>query len=262
MTLRKLIGTAALVSALPLLALTGIGPARAQSSCAGSVGVTATIEVDEPAPNAVVSGPTLFVSGIARTELGVLSRVEATFEGSPRSEVYPPAQEVGFAFAFNLGRVPPGDAVVHIVACGPGLTGALIGGERRIVVTVGEPVTRTTAAAPTTIVQAAGDTSAATTTVPVSTTIAAAAATTSTSSLPAETATEQAREVTPRAGLEAPLILTDAPEDDSPQKPLWVGAVVGISGGLGLLFSAASSRRRGRTPEAAEPVDPDLLEVN
>lgn len=135
--------------------------------------------------------------------------------------------------------------------------------ERRIVVTVDEPVTSTTAPPPTTIVQAQRETAPVVRTVAVSTTIAAVAAVTSTTSpTPEEAAAEQLREVAPRTALDAPLILTEAPDDESPRKPLWVGAVVGISGGLGLLFSAASSRRRGRTPETAESVDPDLLEVN
>ena len=51
------------------------------------------------------------------------------------------------------------------------------------------------------------------------------------------------------------------PAHRSPRPPLWVGAVVGLSGAIGLGFSAASWRRRTHPPEHAEPVDPDLVEV-
>jgi hypothetical protein len=67
--------------------------------------------------------------------------------------------------------------------------------------------------------------------------------------------------VRPRSGPDAPLVLTETPAKHSSGPPLWVGAVVGISGGLGLLFSAASWRRRSHSPLRAEPVDPDLVDV-
>jgi hypothetical protein len=69
----------------------------------------------------------------------------------------------------------------------------------------------------------------------------------------------------PTTATGAPVVLTESPPPHSPRPPLWVGAAVGISGGLGLAFSAVSWRRRSGAGGpagggAAGADDTDVLE--
>src|SRR5205085_5122503 len=63
------------------------------------------------------------------------------------------------------------------------------------------------------------------------------------------------------AGRDTPLVLTETPPKRSSGPPVWVGAVVGISGGLGLLFSARPWRRRGGPPNAGEPLEDETRQL-
>lgn len=56
-----------------------------------------------------------------------------------------------------------------------------------------------------------------------------------------------------------PFVLTEGAGAEKPNRPLWVGVVVGLSGVAGLAFSAVFRWRRSPLPEVVE--DPDLVQV-
>ena len=264
------------------------GPAWGQSGggsgCGGGSGLnTADVNIDEPAPNSVVSGQNVVVRGDARVvSLGPLSRVEVSLAGMTKVHTASPSSSINFEVSFDVTNVPPGETSLQVVACGAfSLAGSLARGEAEITVRVQATAASTSTSVPrtTTTGRSQGNASAAagaatTTSVAVTTTTRAGQAATAGSSTTvtaapgpgaesAAPAPAQTDPVRPRAS-DAPLILTESDDDDSDSPPRWVGAVVGVSGGLGLLFSATSSRRRSRLPEAAEPLEPsdtDLVDV-
>jgi hypothetical protein len=247
------------------------GRAAAQSSGCGvgpALG-TAQVTIDEPSDGDTVSGR-VTVRGRARANIGQLSRVEGDLGGKSTFEEYDPSTTLDFELTFDVRNVAPGEAVLSVTACGSGnLTGALARGVAEMTVQVEAPVTSTTASRTSSSLAVPAGTfpGGTSTTVGVTTTRAGNPATGSSSTVAANQTAEpplvlaRPDPVRPKTGSDAPLVLTESPDSGSPRPPLWVGAVVGISGGLGLLFSASSSRRRGRLPEPAEPVDPDLVEV-
>ena len=251
--------------------------ASAQSGdagCGGGGGLgTAQVTIEQPAADTVISGKGVVVAGSARSSLGQLSRVEMTLAGVTKVQSFSPSGSVDFYATFDVSNVPTGPTTLHVVACGgSSLTGSLARGDAEMRLRVqAPPATPTTAARPTTTGLAqpvAAEAGGTTTTMAVTTTSQAAASSTSTTmtstpAAPERPVTAKTAPARPRAG-EAPLVLRDAPDDGSSRPPLWVGAVVGVSGALGLLFSAVSSRRRNRVPEAAEAVEPaesDLVDV-
>ncbi len=259
----------------------GASPAAAAEGCGSGGGVTGVVTIDSPVPNAVVSGR-FRVRGTASSGLpvGGINRVEVNLGGVSASADYDPGNAVDFDLPVDASNVAPGDRTLTVVACGGNsLTGALSRGERSIPVKVeAAPVTTTvrtsTTAAASASAIGAGAGAPSTTTTAVGGAAAAAVAAGGTSTTVTTTArptTTQAEArapaaarpdpVRPRAGPDAPLVLTESPDRGSSGPPLWVGAVVGISGGLGLLFSAATWRRRAHGPVPAEPVDPDLVDV-
>lgn len=271
-----------LVAGAAVPGLIGAGPAAAQTGCGAGSGLeTAEIVLDEPAPNSTVTGPTIRVVGTATASLGLLNRVEVTVAGVTKTGQFSPSGSLSFDVPFDVSGVSPGQVSVRVVACGTGnLTGVLARGVQQTQFTL-RAAAPTTSTPPTTGGSTPGTTAAsggstggvvsATTTVPVATTRPGQASSTT---APASTvpSTEEAappvvderpEPVRPSAGRsDAPLVLTEADDDGSSGPPLWVGAVVGVSGGLGLLFSASSSRRRTRQAgQPVEPVDPDLVDV-
>jgi hypothetical protein len=242
---------------------------------------TAEVTIDQPAPNTSVSGKAVVVRGSARAALGQLSRAEITLAGTTKVDTSDPTSSMQFGATFDLSDVAPGPTSLRVVACGTsGLAGSLARGETEIRLTVqAPPATSTTAPRPATTVRsaplgagagAAAGATASTTSLPVPTTQAGQSSTTSTSTPATTVAEAPPRPVTAKSAparprsADGPTVLTDAPADRSSRPPLWVGAVVGVSGGLGLLFSAFSSRRRNRVPEAAELLEPeesDLVDV-
>jgi hypothetical protein len=254
-------------------------PAAAQTGCSDeSIATRAVVDIEAPAANSVVSG-TVNVRGSASTTLVVnsLARVEITFAGVTKSQTYSPSSTVNFNIPFDTSGFSPGTKTIDVVACG-----ALAYGEATRSVTVPQRAAATTVvtgSGTTAATAPPGSTSAPQTTVVgqaaagtgTPTTVAGAAGGSTTTAASTPSTTEATPDpvvvppqptttrVDPRAN--APLVLTEAPDDDGSGTPLWVGAVVGISGGLGLLFSAVSWRRRANVPEPVEPVDPELVEV-
>jgi hypothetical protein len=258
---------AGLLAILVTVLTAGAAPAAAASACdQGSNKGLVTITIDEPRSHDVVSGANVVVRGSVRTVLSPIERVEATLAGLSRHADYDGGTSVRFEFTFDLTGAEPGGTTLSIVACGP-----LVYSRTGMQLSVGEstPITTSAPQATTTVDASpapAGTLPGGTTSVPVSTTRAGEKGGPSTTAAPAKTneaaAVNRRDPVRPRAGSDAPLVLTESPDSDSPRPPLWVGAVVGVSGGLGLLFSAASSsRRRARMADVAEPIDPDLVEV-
>jgi hypothetical protein len=183
-----------------------------------------------------------------------------------------------FEASFDVTNVPPGETSLQVVACGAfNLAGTLARGEAEQTVRVqsASPSTTTTVASPTTVRAPANPplgAGATTTVAAVTTTRVGQTTTTSTppttaasEDAPPAAATRRAEPVRPRAS-DAPLVLTEAPDEETSGPPLWVGAVVGVSGGVGLLFSATSSWRRKHLPEPVEVLEAaetptDLVDV-
>lgn len=259
------------------------GQSGGASGCGGGPGLmTADVTIKQPAANAVVSGKNVVVRASAEASLGQLSRMEVTLAGTTKVKTASPSSSIDFEAAFDVSNVPPGETSLQVVACGAfSLAGSLARGEAEITVRIQAPTT-TIPTSRTTVVGAGGPGSggtggavATTTSVAVTTTKAGQATSASSSTTVTSVASEnvaappaaqpRAEPARPRAS-DAPLVLTEAPDDGSSGSPLWVGAVVGISGGFGLLFSARTSWRRGKLPEAAEALEPvqsesDLVDV-
>lgn len=248
------------------------------SSCgAGTVLTAARVTIDAPAPNATVSGANVEVRGSASTALGSLSRVEANLGGITKTDTADlPGPSISFDFSFDTTTLDPGQTTLSVVACGAGGISGLARGEKSIPVTVQaapSAATTTTVRTSTTAVTRGGAAAApaaggaAASTVVPTTTAGQGPGVSQTTVASAPPATEAPAIVSrpdpirPRAGSDSPFVLTETPTRHSPRSPLWVGVVVGLSGGLGLLFSAVSWRRRAHQPQLAEPVDPDLVEV-
>ena len=262
------------VTAGPALAAPGEG-------CGSGGTVTGLVTVDAPAANAVVSG-TFAVRGTANAglPLGEVSRVEVTLGGTTFSETYDPANTVAFSVDVDSTNMAPGQKTMTVVACGTTLAGLLSRGATQvpvkveaapIVTSTSLPRSTTTVTAPsssvpgggsvTTVASTGGAAASAGAGVATGPTTTAASGPTTTAAPAEARAPTRADPVRPRSGPDTPLVLTETPSKPGSGPPLWVGAVVGISGGLGLLFSAASWRRRTRPPLRAEPVDPDLVDV-
>ena len=279
MNLRTLpaLGAAALSAVFGPVAVAG-AQASPPSSCGSGPGIASvSVSIDSPGRNATVSGPSVRVRGSASTSLVDLSRVEATLgELRQSTEADAPGPTIPFDFTFDATRLRPGQTSLTVVACGAGSLGGLAWGSAttRVNVEASSEVTTTVAARTGTTTSAkAGAVGPAAASVGSSTTVSpttkagqpSPASQTTVASVPPGTeapgAVSRPEPVRPRAGPDAPLFLTETPANHSPRPPLWVGAAVGVSGGLGLAFSAVSWRRRVRVPELAEPVDPDLVEV-
>jgi hypothetical protein len=260
------IGVCALALVVGLLAF--VAPAKAQSSSCDGVATPANVTIDTPAPNETLSG-TVVVEGTAE---GVsLSKVVVTLAGQTRQHIFNPNGSLSFSSQFDTSTMNPGPATLRVVACSANLAAgvALSRGERSIPVTI-RGQTSTTAVRSSTTAPASGQAPApgqqatASTTTPGATTTTPGSSTTVTSS---PTTTEprwdvaKSDPVRPDAAREGRMIITAGEDKKSPRPPLWVGAVVGLSGAIGLGFSAASWRRRAHAAEVAEPIDPDLVEV-
>ena len=252
-------------------------PASPSSCGSGTVLTAARVTIDAPAANATPSGSNVSVRGSASTALGSLSRVEANLGGMTKTDtVDSPGPSISFNFSFDTTTLDPGQTTLSVVACGAGGISGLARGETSIPVTVqaapSAATTTTVRTTATTVTRSGGATAAPAAAGRSSSTVAPTSTTTlgpggsQTTLVSAPPATEapglvsRAEPVRPR-GSEAPVVLTETPARHSPRSPLWVGVVVGVSGGLGLLFSALSWRRRAHHPQIAEPVDPDLVEV-
>jgi hypothetical protein len=270
---------AGLVAGAPTMA------AAQDEGCGSGSGLTGLVTIDSPAPNASVSG-TVEVRGTASARpVGMLSRVDADLGGATDSGTYTSAATIAFSLSLDVSNVAPGRNTLTVTACGTdGLTGALSRGSASIPVVVKAPsaATSTTVGRTTTTAGSSGASGSAagatTTTTSASTAagVAAAgkgAATSTTATSAPEPTTTVAASPAPasaaakpdqpkaRSGSNGPVVLTETPATHGSGKPLWVGAVVGISGVIGVMFSAATWRRRTHPPEYAEPLDADLVDV-
>lgn len=255
------IGAGALTLAAALIGVPAAAPAQTSgASCEDGIG-TASISIDSPAPGATVSGVVVVRGTASAPPPLTLNRVEVTLGRVTNQHSYATDNTISFSSRFDTSAMDPGPATLSVTACSTGLTGVLARADQSISVTIQRP-TPTTSVSSTTAPAAGARTEAA-----AVTTTAPAAAITSTTAVSVPPTTEppvdvfRPEPVKPKTAGEAPLILTETPVRRSPRPPLWVGAVVGLSGALGLGFSAASWRRRAHPPDHAEPIDPDLVEV-
>ena len=222
--------------------------AGAQSGCPG-VGVSAaSVDVVSPRPGEQVRG-VVAVSGRVSAPLAV-SRVELQVGRSVvDSQSFQDAPSADFSLRWDATRAAAGPASLRVVACGQGIGGVLVQGSSTVAVEV------VAVPAPT---QANPSTS-----FPTSTTVTAA--TTTSSSLPSSSSTSTTRTSTTlrattttqaepelvsagRAVGPAGRLLPGEPEtsEDGSSRPVWVGAVVGLSGLAGLVVSRALTGRRRR----------------
>lgn len=252
--------------------------AGAQSaSCKAGSGLSpAVVTIDKPGANETVSG-TITVSGTARVSLvGQLTRVEVALGSARAAQNFPdPGSVLNYEIRLDASSVPPGSATLSVTTCG-----LLAWGEKSVTVNVAAAEPTTTARATTTTVgggpgtTVVGATSTSVTTVagapaPVGATTSTKVSTTTTTAVPTTEAVVAATVATTPPttarppGRDTPLVLTETPSKRSSGPPVWVGAVVGISGGLGLLFSARPwHRRTDGPPDAADPVEQDLVSTN
>jgi hypothetical protein len=285
---RRALSTLFVALAAALLASAPTGAAAQDESCGSGGGLTGVVTIDSPAPNASVAG-TVQVTGTASARpVGTLTRVEATLGGASDAGTYPAAATIEFSLTLDVSNVAPGRNTLTVTACGTSsLTGALSRGSASVPVVVKDAsaattttVGQTTTTAATRSSGSSGSSAAGATTTTTSATADAAGAvvgrgaatsTTATSS-PSTTTTAVAAPapVAPaaksdqpkaRSGSNRPVVLTETPAKHGSGKPLWVGAVVGVSGVIGVMFSAATWRRRTHVPEYAEPIDADLVDV-
>lgn len=265
------------VAGVGVAVVVGVGsalPAGAQAAqCMQGTGLSASsIQIDSPAVNETVSG-TVVVRGSARVSLvGQLGRVEVTLGSVSKAQTFEPGSTLNFNVSLDASSLSTGSTSLKVVACG-----LLAYGERTINVNVAAPVVPTTVPpATTTTVGGPGTTVVGATSTSVTTASGLpgqAGATTSTRA-PTTVTTTPATTVAPapaattttaRPGRDTPLVLTETPPKRSSGPPVWVGAVVGISGGLGLLFSARPWRRRTGLPgdrgtgDLTETAEQDLI---
>ncbi len=253
------LGVGALVAAAVTLGggtLVGGGVAQAQATtCAGAAGLSAAqVTIDAPGQNETVSG-TVTVRGSARAGLlGLLNRVEVTLGEVTRVQTFEPGTTLTYSVSVDASSLPAGNTPLKVAACG-----SLARGERSIAVNVAAPATTTTTArsttttgggaGPGTTVAGAGAGAGVTTTSVATTTSTSTRVSTTEAAAPTTEAPPPATTTTaaPRrsAGRGTPLVLTETPPQSSSGPPVWVGAVVGVSGGLGLLVAARPWRRRG-----------------
>lgn len=274
-------GAGALVAAIVTVVVgaRSVVHAGAQATtCTQGAGLSpAQIQIDAPGPNETVSG-TVAVRGTARVTLvGQLSRVEVSLGSVSKAQTFEPGSVLNFNVSLDSSSLPTGSTNLTVTTCG-----LLAWAEKSVGVNVAAaPAVTTTLRATTTTVAGPGPTVVATSTpgtsvvalpvqaggstsTRVSTTVTTAPPTTETPAAAATTTTVATRP----AGRDTPLVLTETPPKSSSGPPVWVGAVVGISGGLGLLFSARPWRRRTGLADAdaaaadsaaAELADEDLV---
>lgn len=257
---------AALLAVAPALLVTGAGSvAVAQTSC-GAVPIGAQVTIDKPSAG-VVTLP-FVVSGRAVSTLG-LSRVDLLIGGTVvASRTYPASTNLNFEFSVGSNEAPPGARSVSVVACSAGLS--LVRGQSPAVVV---DVQKLPVAATTTTTTAPTAPVASITPAP-STTVVAVPVTdrsTTTTSKPvgarkvltppprdreAAADPEGLADTSADAAADRPIRLTDGDRDKgSGRPPLWVGAVVGLSG-LGGLVLSGLVRRRSAPTDATDPTDP------
>lgn len=269
------------MGAAGLLALAPAVPAAAQSdgSCP-TEGVLSPVEVrvTSPARGTTVTGPSVMVRGSASALLAELTRVEVTFGEETVARNYAPDSPIDFELTLDASDVAAGTTSVRVVACS-----STVRGEDRFTVTY-QPRAAATTTSParpsTTSVSSPGGAGGATTTTagpaagpavlngatapstttPGQTTVASRPTTTVAAPEAPAAAGERPEPVRPGTNADGNVVLSDSPDEGSSRPPLWVGAVVGVSGGIGLLFSATTWRRRHQAPPL-EPVDPELVEV-
>jgi len=276
---------AAVLAVAPALLVTGAGSvAVAQTSC-GAVPIGAQVTIDKPSAGAVTLP--FVVSGRASSTLG-LSRVDLLIGGTVVvSRTYPAATSLNFEFNVTSDEAPPGARSLSVVACSTGLS-LVRGQSAAVAIDVRLPVatTITTAASATTVPSTRAD--------PATTVVAAPAPApilSPTTSKPgpvkkvltppprdreAPADPEALSDTSADAAADRPIRLTDGEKaKGSDRPPLWVGAVVGLSGLAGLTLSGLVRRRstptgpegpadpgapsQGGRPRTGRPVDPPSL---
>jgi len=266
-----------------LAALAVAQAAAAQSEACPSEGLLSPVDVRvaSPARGSTVTGPSVTVRGTASTLLGELTRVEVSVGDASVARSYASSPSIDFELTVDAADVAAGATSVRVVACSSGARGE----DRFTVAYQPRAAAATTTSAPrpsTTVVSSGGGASGApTTTVSTPAAVIAAGATQPTTTTPGPTTVAdrptttvasgpppadtgrsagRSEPVRPGTNADGSVILSDSPDEGSSRPPLWVGAVVGVSGGIGLMFSATSWRRRHQ-PQPLEPVDPELVEV-
>ncbi len=261
-----------------VLALVPSGMAEAQSDggCpTEGILSNVNVRVTSPAPGSVVTGPSVTVRGTATALIAEVSRVEVTFGDETVARNYSTSGSIDFDVTVDASDVPTGPTVVKVQACGSGARGnqqfsvAYQPRASATSTTVNQPTTTaarspggSTPASSTTVASGAAALTAGgpTSTTPGQTTVASQPTTTVAAAPSPPAASKRPEPVRPGTNTDGSIVLSDSPDEGSSRPPLWVGAVVGVSGGIGLLFSATTWRRRHQ-PQPLEPVDPELVEV-
>jgi hypothetical protein len=259
-----------LAAASVLLGAGGWVPASAQTTIAScpTQGLTlAAVEITSPKADSTITAGAQRVTG--RLFEG-LTRVELYIDGVLTDARSVPQGQESFDLTWQATTSLPRTVAILVVGCGSGI-GQLLRASDEVRVrltpvdttrpspssTVVTPSTaapvRTTIASTATTTAAAGTASAgaasSTTTKPEATTVPTTVVSTTTAP-PATTATRQAN---------TPLVLSEKADEDEPGPPLWVGAVVGLSGTLGLALSALISRRSAAKAARSQlPVEESL----
>lgn len=224
-------------------------PASTQSGCPG-VGVSAvTVDVVSPRPGQRVQG-VVVVSGKVSAPLAV-SRVELQVGRSiVDAQSFPAAPAADFSLSWNASSAPAGQASLRVVACGQGLGGVLVQGSATVVVEVAAASSST---APSTSIPISSTSSTVrgttTTTVSPSSTTSTSSARTSTTFSRTTTTTLADPGLVTAGRLVGPagrLLPGEAATSRRRAHPIWVGAVVGLSGVGGLVASQALTVRRRR----------------
>jgi len=246
--------------------LVGFAPPAGAAACPLPVDAlgSAKVAIDTPAPGEVVSGD-LVVSGVAQSDAVGLDQVELLVGGKPVASrrLEAPASRVPFSFTVAAGDLPRGKVEVQVVACALfGLTASAVDD---VTVTVQPAPPSTSPAASTTRPPASPPTTGATPEVaaPDAGAPQRAAPPTTTAQadpgvvgpLPVEAPASSAPEAAPDR--ERPLVLSEGQSSDTDESPLWVGLVVGLSGALGLVASAARRRAASRSDD---DLDDDLYD--
>lgn len=243
-------------------------PAGAQGTIAAcpTQGLTlAAVEITSPKADSTITAGAQRVTG--RVFEG-LTRVELYVDGVLADARSIPQGQETFDLGWQATASIPRSVTIGVVGCGSGIGQLLRASDEVRVRLTPVDTTRptssstvvtppTSAPVPTTLASTATTTAAAgaagaaggaastTTTSPQATTVPPAVP--ATTAPPATTATRQAN---------APLVLSEKADEDEPGPPLWVGAVVGLSGTIGLALSAVISRRSAaKAAQGQLPVD-------
>lgn len=236
----------ALVAYVGAVMTLSVPHAGAQSGCPGAGVSAASVDVVSPRPGEQVRG-VVVVRGRVSAPLAV-SRVELQVGRSiVDAQSFRETPSADFSLSWDATRAPAGQASLRVMACGQGIGGVLVQGSTTVAVEVlavpapTQGATSTSVGTPTTVSPTTTSSLSPSTSTSTTRTSTTLPATTTTQPLP-DLLTEE-RAVGPAGRL---LPGEAAASEGRRSYPVWVGAVVGLSGLAGLVVSRAISGRRQR----------------